>query len=76
MDRLHVHLTCVRPDVIDALRAMRGQTTTLHFAEANGIEFTFVWASRCWTKRAQRYRTTGESTSNIRRYLAENPLGA
>jgi CDP-diacylglycerol pyrophosphatase len=42
MDRLHIHMACVRPDVIDALRAMRGETATMHFPEASGIDFTVV----------------------------------
>jgi CDP-diacylglycerol pyrophosphatase len=42
MDRLHIHIACVRPDVIDALRALRTDGATLHFAEDNGVAFTVV----------------------------------
>jgi CDP-diacylglycerol pyrophosphatase len=42
MDRLHIHIACVRPDVIDELRAMHADTATLHFVETNGVEFTIV----------------------------------
>jgi CDP-diacylglycerol pyrophosphatase len=42
MDRLHIHIACVRPDVIDALRALRTDAATVHFAEAPGVEFAVM----------------------------------
>ena len=45
MDRLHIHIACVRPDVIEALRAMHTGTATLHFTEDNGVAFTIMRAT-------------------------------
>ncbi len=42
MDRLHIHLACVRPDVIDAMRTMKGETAAMRFAAEPGIAFTIT----------------------------------
>jgi CDP-diacylglycerol pyrophosphatase len=42
MDRLHIHMACVLPDVIDALRTMKGETATMHFTAEPGIDFTIT----------------------------------